>query len=141
MCNNITLSQEEKFIKLIDKYITQHRDHTINAVFYRKLYVLFVGYHLKYYYSSKQYCNSCFHVDNIMQMFTGVVSSLKANVLTKLNNSNIMLHCLNGLVDYISANLMEVEQLYADLLAQYERKSISHSLDFIPPPMGGRKRL
>lgn len=33
MCNNITLSQEEKFIKLIDKYITQHRDHTINAVF------------------------------------------------------------------------------------------------------------
>ena len=79
MCNNITLSQEEKFIKLIDKYITQHRDNTINAVFYRKLYVLFVGYHLKYYYSSKQYCNSCFHVDNIMQMFTGVVSSLKAN--------------------------------------------------------------
>ena len=141
MCNNITLSQEEKFIKLIDKYITQHRDHTINAVFYRKLYVLFVGYHLKYYYSSKQYCNSCFHVDNIMQMFTGVVSSLKANVLTKLNNSHTMLHCLNGLVDYISANLMEVEQLYADLLAQYERKSISHSLDFIPPPVGGRKRL
>ncbi|HHP8505771.1 TPA: hypothetical protein ACSI6Y_005493, partial [Klebsiella pneumoniae] len=85
--------------------------------------------------------NSCFHVDNIMQMFTGVVSSLKANVLTKLNNSHTMLHCLNGLVDYISANLMEVEQLYADLLAQYERKSISHSLDFIPPPMGGRKRL
>ncbi|WP_243644925.1 hypothetical protein, partial [Klebsiella pneumoniae] len=103
MCNNINLSQEEKFIKLIDKYITQHRDHTINAVFYRKLYVLFVGYHLKYYYSSKQYCNSCFHVDNIMQMFTGVVSSLKANVLTKLNNSHTMLHCLNGLVDYISA--------------------------------------
>ncbi len=51
MCNNITLSQEEKFIQLIDKYITQHRDDAINAVFYRKLYVLFVGYHLKYYYS------------------------------------------------------------------------------------------
>ena len=38
MCNNITLSQEEKFIQLIDKYITQHRDDAINAVFYRKLY-------------------------------------------------------------------------------------------------------
>lgn len=141
MCNNITLSLEEKFIQLIDKYITQHRDDAINAVFYRKLYVLFVGYHLKYYYSRKQYCNSCFHVDNIMQMFTGVVSSLRANVLIKLNNSHTMLYCLNGLVDYISGNLREVEQLYADLLAQYERKSISHSLNYVPPPIGGRKRL
>lgn len=75
-----------------------------------------------------------------MQMFTGVVSSLKANVLTKLNNSHTMLHCLNGLVDYISANLMEVEQLYADLLAQYERKSISHSLDFYTTTYGWQKK-
>lgn len=36
MCNNITLSQEEKFIQLIDKYITQHRDDAINAVFLSK---------------------------------------------------------------------------------------------------------
>ena len=82
MSNICVSSQEEKFIFVVDKYITHHRDSVNNNIFYRKLYVLFAGYHLKYFYSRAQYRNSCYHVDNIMQMFMGVVSTLKAPLAT-----------------------------------------------------------
>ncbi|MCD2510709.1 hypothetical protein, partial [Enterobacter kobei] len=109
--------------------------------FYRKLYVLFAGYHLKYFYSRAQYRNSCYHVDNIMQMFMGVVSTLKAPLLRQLANSDTLLHCLNSLVNYISGNLDEAEHIYADLLAQYEKKRIAGSLAYTPPVSVIRKRL
>ena len=95
------LSQEEKFIHVVDKFITHHHNSVNNNVFYKKLYVLFAGYHLKYFYSRAQYRNSCYHVDNIMQMFTGVVSTLNTTLLRKLANSNTMLHCQKSLVNYI----------------------------------------
>ncbi|MEV9763684.1 hypothetical protein AB9C63_07290 [Escherichia coli] len=103
--------------------------------------VLFAGYHLKYFYSRAQYRNSCYHVDNIMQMFTGVVSTLNTTLLRKLANSNTLLHCLNSLVNYISGNLDEAEHIYADLLAQYEKKRIAGSLAYTPPGSVIRKRL
>ncbi len=46
MSNICVSSQEEKFIFVVDKYITQHRDSVNNNIFYRKLYVLFAGYRL-----------------------------------------------------------------------------------------------
>ena len=141
MSNICVSSQEEKFIFVVDKYITQHRDSVNNNIFYRKLYVLFAGYHLKYFYSRAQYRNSCYHVDNIMQMFMGVVSTLKAPLLRQLANSDTLLHCLNSLVNYISGNLDEAEHIYADLLAQYEKKRIAGSLAYTPPGSVIRKRL
>ncbi len=122
------LSQEEKFIHVVDKFITHNHNGVNNNVFYKKLYVLFAGYHLKYFYSRAQYRNSCYHVDNIMQMFMGVVSTLKTPLLRQLANSDTLLHCLNSLVNYISGNLDEAEHIYADLLAQYEKKRIARSL-------------
>ena len=141
MSNIFVSSQEEKFIFVVDKYITQHRDSVNNNAFYRNLYVLFAGYHLKYFYSRAQYRNSCYHVDNIMQMFMGVVSTLKAPLLRQLANSDTLLHCLNSLVNYISGNLDEAEHIYADLLAQYEKKRIAGSLAYTPPGSVIRKRL
>jgi len=135
------LSQEEKFIYVVDKYITHHHSSVKNNAFYKKLYVLFVGYHLKYFYSRAQYRNSCYHVDNIMQMFTCVVSTLNATLLRQLANSDTLLHCLNSLVNYIAANLDEAEHIYADLLAQHEKKSIAGSLAYTPPSSVIRKRL
>ena len=135
------LSQEEKFIHVVDKFITHHHNSVNNNVFYKKLYVLFAGSHLKYFYSRAQYRNSCYHVDNIMQMFTGVVSTLNTTLLRKLANSNTLLHCLNSLVNYISGNLDEAEHIYADLLAQYEKKRIAGSLAYTPPGSVIRKRL
>ncbi|AWV25814.1 hypothetical protein CD187_06015 [Citrobacter youngae] len=135
------LSQEEKFIHVIDKYITHRYNSVKNNDFYRSFYVLFAGYHLKYFYSRAQYRNSCYHVDNIMQMFTGVVSTLNTTLLRQLTNSNTLLHCLNSLVNYISGNLDEAEHIYADLLAQYEKKRITGSLAYTPPGSVIRKRL
>ncbi len=135
------LSQEEKFIRVVDKYITHYHNSVNNNTFYKKLYVLFVGYHLKYFYSRAQYRNSCYHVDNIMQMFTGVVSTLNATLLRQLANSDTLLHCLNSLVNYISANMDEAEHIYADLLSQHEKKRIAGSLAYTPPGSVIRKRL
>lgn len=84
------LSQEEKFIHVVDKFITHNHNGVNNNVFYKKLYVLFAGYHLKYFYSRAQYRNSCYHVDNIMQMFMGVVSTLKTLCS---GNSQTVTHC------------------------------------------------
>lgn len=141
MSNICVSSQEENFIFVVDKYITHHRDSVNNNAFYRNLYVLFAGYHLKYFYSRAQYRNSCYHVDNIMQMFMGVVSTLKAPLLRQLANSDTLLHCLNSLVNYISGNLDEAEHIYADLLSQYEKKRIAGSLAYTPPGSVIRKRL
>ncbi|MDM3359258.1 hypothetical protein [Citrobacter sp. Cb004] len=141
MRNDGTLSQEEKFILIIDKYITRHPEQAKNNEFYRKFYMLFVGYHLKYFYARSQYSNSCFHVDNIMQMFIGVVSRLNGNLLRQLANSGPLLQSLNSLVSYISKDPDEAERIYADLLAQYERGRISRSMAYTPPRPGGRKRL
>ena len=75
-----------------------------------------------------------------MQMFTGVVSTLNTTLLRKLANSDTLLHCLNSLVNYISGNLDEAEHIYADLLAQYEKR-ITGSLAYTPPGLVVRKRL
>lgn len=141
MRNNNTLTQEEKFIRVIDKYILRHREQAKNNEFYREFYMLFVGYHLKYFYARAQYSNSCFHVDNIMQMFIGVVSCLNGNLLRQLTSGGSLLQSLNSLVNFISKDPDEAERIYADLLAQYERGRISRSMAYTPPRPGGRKRL
>lgn len=53
MSNICVSSQEEKFIFVVDKYITHHRDSVNSNIFYRKLYVLFAGYHLKYFFPGR----------------------------------------------------------------------------------------
>ncbi|HEC7691653.1 TPA: hypothetical protein R4A09_004204 [Salmonella enterica subsp. enterica serovar Kiambu] len=141
MRNNGTLTQEEKFIRVIDKYILRHREQANNNEFYRKFYMLFVGYHLKYFYARAQYSNSCFHVDNIMQMFIGVVSCLNGNLLRQLTSGGSLLQSLNSLVNFISKDPDEAERIYADLLAQYEKKRIARSLAYTPPGSVVRKRL
>ncbi|MEB5890301.1 hypothetical protein [Enterobacter roggenkampii] len=141
MRNDGTLMQEEKFILMIDKYITQHRNTAKNDAFYRKFYMLFVGYHLKYFYARGQYSSSCFHVDNIMQMFIGVASYLNSSLLRQVGNSGSLLQYLNALVNYISQNAGEAERVYAELLAQYEKGRIARSVTYTPPRTGRRKRL
>ncbi|QMB05108.1 hypothetical protein HV011_05675 [Citrobacter freundii] len=140
MKDDHTQDQEEKFLWVIDKYITRHCHIPKDNDFYRKFYVLFVGYHLKYFYAQAKYSNSCFHVDNIMQMFSGVASCLNGNLLSQFTNGNTLLQSLNSLVNYISQDVAGAERIYADLLAQYEKKRIAGSMTYTPRP-GVRKRL
>lgn len=140
MKDDHTQDQEEKFLWVIDKYITRHCHSPKGNDFYRKFYVLFVGYHLKYFYAQAKYSNSCFHVDNIMQMFSGVASCLNGNLLSQFTNGNTLLQSLSSLVNYISQDVAGAERIYADLLAQYEKKRIAGSMTYTPRP-SARKRL
>ncbi|EDW0418668.1 hypothetical protein ZH60_16570 [Salmonella enterica subsp. enterica] len=140
MKDDHTQDQEEKFLWVIDKYITRHCHSPKGNDFYRKFYMLFVGYHLKYFYAQAKYSNSCFHVDNIMQMFSGVASCLNGNLLSQFTNGNTLLQSLSSLVNYISQDVAGAERIYADLLAQYEKKRIAGSMTYTPRP-GARKRL
>ena len=47
---------------------------------------------------------------------------------------------LSSLVNYISQDVAGAERIYADLLAQYEKKRIAGSMTYTPRP-GARKRL
>lgn len=122
-----SLSKEEQFIILIDKYITNTYSPE-DEIYTYKLYLLFVGYHIKYFSPIPQYCCSTNNVDNIMQMFCSVFKCLKSNFIKKLGNKEVIFIQLNALVDYIEGNQSRLEQVYVELKAQYEMKEISREI-------------
>ncbi|ATY89859.1 hypothetical protein [Pectobacterium atrosepticum] len=121
---NECFSKEEKLIKLIDRYISDSYKHD-DDIFTYKLYLIFVGYHLKYFYPNSQYCYSISNIDNIMHMFCSVFKCMKRNFIHDLQNKEFIFVQLNALVDYIEGNQLRLEQVYAELKAQYELKEIS----------------
>ncbi|HHH0762081.1 TPA: hypothetical protein ACPZCJ_001738 [Yersinia enterocolitica] len=121
---NKSLSKEEKLITLIDKYITDTYNEK-DEIFTYKLYLIFVGYHLKYFYPNSQYCCSTKNIDNIMQMFCCVFKCMKDNFIKELPHKEVLFFHLNTLVDYIEGNQVRLEQVYVELKAQYELKEIS----------------
>ncbi len=62
-----SLTREERLIMLIDKYITATYD-TEDEIFTYKLFLIFVGYHLKYFHYHATHSDSLSNIDNIMQM-------------------------------------------------------------------------
>lgn len=136
---NKSLSKEEKLITLIDKYITETYNEK-DEIFTYKLYLIFVGYHLKYFYPNSQYCCSTKNIDNIMQMFCGVFKCLKGNLIKELPHKEVLFFQLNTLVDYIEGNQVRLEQVYVELKAQYEMKEINSRVTTAYKPIK-RKRL
>lgn len=136
---NKSLSKEEKLITLIDKYITDTYNEK-DEIFTYKLYLIFVGYHLKYFYPNSQYCCSTKNIDNIMQMFCGVFKCLKGNLIKELPHKEVLFFQLNTLVDYIEGNQVRLEQVYVELKAQYEMKEINSRVTIACKPIK-RKRL
>lgn len=93
-----------------------------------QLYLIFVGYHLKYFYPKNIYSRSNRNIDNIMAMFSSVYKSLTSNLLQRLNNKEGVLRELNSLVNFIDNNQEKAEQIYATVRAQYEMKVIEKEL-------------
>ncbi|EAP7675486.1 hypothetical protein BZZ84_004671, partial [Salmonella enterica subsp. enterica serovar Thompson] len=60
---------EEQLIIIVDKYISK-RYQLGDKSFSYQLYLLFVGYHLKYFYPKQLYTRSNRNIDNIMTMFS-----------------------------------------------------------------------
>lgn len=122
-----SLSKEEQFIILIDKYITDTYS-PCDEIFTYKLYLLFVGYHLKYFHPHNIYSNSLSNIDNIMHMFCSIFKCMKSNFISNLQNKEFMFLQLTALVDYIEGNQVRLEQVYVELKSQYEMKEISREI-------------
>lgn len=118
---------EEQLIIIIDKYISK-RYQPHDKSFSYQLYLIFVGYHLKYFYPKRIYSKSNRNIDNIMAMFSSVYKSLTSNLLQRLNNKERVLRELNSLVNYIDSKQDRAEDIYNTIRAQYEVKIIEKEL-------------
>ena len=124
---NPEFTLEEQLIIIVDKYISK-RYQPGDKSFSYQLYLIFVGYHLKYFYPERIYSKSNCNIDNIMTMFSSVYKSLTSNLLQRLNNKEGVIRELNSLVNYIDNNQEKAEEIYATVRAQYEVKVIENEL-------------
>lgn len=124
---NPEFNLEEQLIIIIDKYISK-RYQPGDKSFSYQLYLLFVGYHLKYFYSRQLYTCSNRNIDNIMTMFSSVYKCLTSNLLQRLNNKEAVIRELNSLVNYIDNNQEKAEEIYTNVRTQYEMKVIEKEL-------------
>ncbi|MCS6051592.1 hypothetical protein LNN77_25790 [Klebsiella pneumoniae subsp. pneumoniae] len=118
---------EEQLIIIVDKYISK-RYQPGDKSFSYQLYLLFVGYHLKYFYPRQLYTHSNRNIDNVMAMFSSVYKSLTSNLLQQLNNREGVLRELNSLVNYIDSNRDRAEDIYNTFKAQYEMRVIEKEI-------------
>lgn len=124
---NSVMTLEEQLVVIVDKYISR-RYQSHDKSFSYQLYLLFVGYHLKYFYPRQLYTRSNRNIDNIMTMFSSVYKCLTSNLLQRLNNKEAVIRELNSLVNYIDSNQEKAEEIYATVRAQYEMKVIEKEL-------------
>ena len=117
----------EQLIIIIDKYISK-RYQPNDKSFSHQLYLVFVGYHLKYFYPKQKYTRSNRNIDNIMTMFSTVYKCLTSTLLQRLNNKEAVIRELNSLVNYIDNNQEKAEEIYVTVRAQYEMKVIEGEL-------------
>lgn len=118
---------EEQLIIIVDKYISK-RYQPGDKSFSYQLYLLFVGYHLKYFYPKKLYTRSNRNIDNIMTMFSSVYKCLTSTLLQRLNNKEAVIRELNSLVNYIDNNQERAEEIFIAIKTQYEIKVIEKEL-------------
>src|SRR5690606_25413099 len=124
---NPEFTLEEQLIIIVDKYISK-RYQPGDKSFSYQLYLIFVGYHLKYFYPKRIYSKSNRNIDNIMTMFSSVYKCLTSTLLLRLNNKEAVIRELNSLVNYIDNNQNQAEDIYNTFKAQYEMKVIEGEL-------------
>lgn len=124
---NPEFTLEEQLIIIIDKYISK-RYQSGDKSFSYQLYLLFVGYHLKYFYPRQLYIRSNRNIDNIMTMFSSVYKCLTSTLLQRLNNKEAVIRELNSLVNYIDNNQEKAEEIYTIFKAQYEMRVIEKEI-------------
>lgn len=124
---NPDFTLEEQLIIIVDKYISK-RYQPGDKSFSYQLYLLFVGYHLKYFYPRQLYIRSNRNIDNIMTMFSSVYKCLTSTLLQRLNNKEAVIRELNSLVNYIDNNQEKAEEIYTIFKAQYEMRVIEKEI-------------
>lgn len=124
---NLEFTLEEQLIIIVDKYISK-RYQPGDKSFSYQLYLLFVGYHLKYFYPRQLYIRSNRNIDNIMTMLSSVYKCLTSTLLQRLNNKEAVIRELNSLVNYIDNNQEKAEEIYTIFKAQYEMRVIEKEI-------------
>ena len=124
---NLEFTLEEQLIIIVDKYISK-RYQPGDKSFSYQLYLLFVGYHLKYFYPRQLNIRSNRNIDNIMTMFSSVYKCLTSTLLQRLNNKEAVIRELNSLVNYIDNNQEKAEEIYTIFKAQYEMRVIEKEI-------------
>lgn len=124
---NPEFTLEEQLIIIIDKYISKRYQPGDKSFSYH-LYLVFVGYHLKYFYPRQLYTRSNRNIDNIMTMFSSVYKCLTSTLVQRLNNKEAVIRELNSLVNYIDNNQEKAEGIYTVVRTQYEVKVIEKEL-------------
>ena len=124
---NLEFTLEEQLIIIVDKYISK-RYQPGDKSFSYQLYLLFVGYHLKYFYPRQLYIRSNRNIDNIMTMFSSVYKCLTSTLLQRLNNKEAVIREINSLVNYIDNNQEKAEEIYTIFKAQYEMRVIEKEI-------------
>ena len=124
---NSVITLEEQLVVIVDKYISK-RYQPNDKSFPHQLYLIFVGYHLKYFYPKQIYTRSNRNIDNIMTMFSSVYKCLTSNLLQRLNNREGVLREFNSLVNYIDENREKAEEIYTTFKAQYEMRVIEKEI-------------
>ena len=124
---NLEFTLEEQLIIIVDKYISK-RYQPGDKSFSYQLYLLFVGYHLKYFYPRQLYIRSNRNIDNIMTMFSSVYKCLTSTLLQRLNNKEAVIRELNSLVNYIDNNQEKAEEIYTIFKAKYEMRVIEKEI-------------
>lgn len=124
---NLEFTLEEQLIIIVDKYISK-RYQPGDKSFSYQLYLLFVGYHLKYFYPRQLYIRFNRNIDNIMTMFSSVYKCLTSTLLQRLNNKEAVIRELNSLVNYIDNNQEKAEEIYTIFKAQYEMRVIEKEI-------------
>ncbi|KAA0510400.1 hypothetical protein [Enterobacter vonholyi] len=118
---------EEQLIIIVDKYLSK-RYQPGDKSFSYQIYLIFVGYHLKYFYPKNIYSRSNRNIDNIMTMFSSVYKCLTSTMLQRLNNKEAVIRELNSLVNYIDNNQERAEEIFMAIKTQYEIKAIEKEL-------------
>ncbi|WKV52165.1 hypothetical protein [Dickeya fangzhongdai] len=121
------LSQEEKFILVIDKFINNMKSNDfcdVDISYY--CYMFCAGYHVKHYsYPSVRTVNH--GALGVVDMIYEILSFFDSDIGLRLSNKKNMLFFLNEVVDLISCNKEYTELRYLEIKAAYEKSLLRTS--------------
>lgn len=121
------LSQEEKFILVIDKFINNMKNNDFGDVdisYY--CYIFCAGYHIKHYiYPIDRKVN--IGAIGVVDMIYNILTFFDGDIGLRLSNKKNMIFFLNEVVDLISCNKEYTELRYLEIKAAYEKSLLRTS--------------
>lgn len=121
------LSQEEKFILVIDKFINNMKNNDFGEVdISYHTYLFCAGYHVKHYsHQIGRTVNG--GAIGVVDMIYTILTFFDSDIGLRLSNKKNMLFFLNEVVDLISCNKEYTEMRYLEIKAAYEKSLLRNS--------------